>query len=114
MNANRRYFLKVAGLSTFALAAGVGASAAKAVTAAKEAGDGSYKVSEQAVHGKRFAMVIDTRKFETEEDMLPIIEHAISSIMFRKLTEQRKSSGFGTTLSTMLLLTILHLLFLTK
>lgn len=74
MNANRRYFLKVAGLSTFALAAGVGASAAKAVTAAKEAGDGSYKVSEQAVHGKRFAMVIDTRKFETEEDMLPIIE----------------------------------------
>ena len=35
MNANRRYFLKVAGLSTFALAAGAGASAAKAVTAAK-------------------------------------------------------------------------------
>ena len=47
MNANRRYFLKVAGLSTFALTAGVGASVAKAVTAAKEAGDGAYKVSEK-------------------------------------------------------------------
>ena len=44
MNANRRYFLKVAGLSTFALTAGVGASVAKAVTAAKEAGDGTSKI----------------------------------------------------------------------
>lgn len=74
MNSNRRYFLKVAGLSTFALVAGVGATVAKAVSDAKAPGDGSYTTSPDAIKGKRFAMVIDTRKFANETDMLPIID----------------------------------------
>ena len=74
MNENRRYFLKVAGLSAFALTAGVGATVAKAVTEAKDPGDGSYEASPKGIRGKRFAMVIDTRKFANETDMLPIID----------------------------------------
>lgn len=76
MNANRRYFLKVAGLSTFALAAGVGATVAKAVSKAdpKAPGDGYYTTDPKAIKGKRFAMVIDTRKFANETDMQPIID----------------------------------------
>jgi len=75
MNANRRYFLKVAGLSTFALAAGVGVTVARAVSEAKKLpGDGFYEASKNAISGKRFAMVIDTRKFNNDTDMLPVIE----------------------------------------
>ncbi len=74
MNSNRRYFLKVAGLSTFALAAGVGATVVKAMPQIKEPGDGSFTTTKNAIKGKRLAMVIDTRKFENETDMLPIID----------------------------------------
>lgn len=73
MNSTRRYFLKVAGLSTFALASGVGATVAKAVSNAKEAGDGSYEASPKGIKGKRFVMVIDTRRFNSPEQMKPII-----------------------------------------
>ena len=65
MNSSRRYFLKVASLSTFALAAG----AVKA-----EAAGSSYEVSPTELKAKRWAMVIDTRRFQNPEDMRPIIE----------------------------------------
>ncbi len=82
MNENRRYFLKIAGLSTFALTAGVGASLAGAVSGVKEPGDGSYQTAKNAVKGKRFAMVIDTRKFTSEAEMQPIIDacHAFHNV----------------------------------
>lgn len=75
MNSSRRYFLKVAGLSTFALAAGAGGSvAAQAVLTPAPAGDGAYTTVPGAKHAKRWAMVIDTRRFTTPESMRPIIE----------------------------------------
>ena len=65
MNSSRRYFLKVAGLSTFALAAG----AARA-----EAAKASYEAYPEERKAKRWAMVIDTRRIQTVEDMRPIVE----------------------------------------
>ena len=65
MNSSRRYFLKVAGLSTFALAAG----AARA-----EAAKASYEAYPEGQKAKRWAMVIDTRRIQTVEDMRPIVE----------------------------------------
>ena len=65
MNSSRRYFLKVAGLSTFALAAG--AARAEAATA-------SYEAYPEGLKAKRWAMVIDTRRIQTVEDMRPIVE----------------------------------------
>ena len=65
MNSSRRYFLKVAGLSTFALAAG-------AVNA--EAAEATYEAYPEAKKAKRWAMVIDTRRFKTPESVRPIVE----------------------------------------
>ena len=62
MKASRRYFLKVAGLSTFAMAAG----AAKA--------DAAYEGYSEGLKARRWAMVIAPRRFQKPEDMLPIIE----------------------------------------
>ncbi len=79
MNSSRRYFLKVAGLSTFALAGGAGLSvAAQAALAPADAGDGAYDTVEGALHAKRFAMVIDTRRFDSPESMRKIV-HACHS-----------------------------------
>ena len=65
MNSSRRYFLKVAGLSTFALAAG----AAKV-----EAAEATYEAYPEAKKAKRWAMVIDTRRFKTPEAVNAIVE----------------------------------------
>ena len=65
MNSSRRYFLKVAGLSTFALAAG----AAKA-----EAAEATYEAYPEAKKAKRWAMVIDTRRFKSPESVRSIME----------------------------------------
>ncbi len=65
MNSSRRYFLKVASLSTFALAAGaVGA----------EAADSGYEAYPEGKKATRWAMVIDTRRFQNPESMRPIID----------------------------------------
>ena len=48
MNSSRRYFLKVAGLSAFALAGGAGAAMA-AGSGPAPAGRGSYEASEKAL-----------------------------------------------------------------
>ncbi len=64
MNSSRRYFLKVAGLSAFALAGGAGAA---------PAGAGSYEAAGKALKAGRWAMVIDTRKINTVEQMRKVI-----------------------------------------
>ncbi len=72
MNANRRKFLKVASLSAMALSSGMatlGASEALAQLA-----PGRYEKGEKARKAKRWAMVIDTRKFSGEKDYAPLIE----------------------------------------
>lgn len=80
MNSSRRYFMKVAGLSTFALAAGAGATAAaQAVLTPARPGDGAYTTEENALQAKRWAMVIDTRRFETAASLRNII-HACHSV----------------------------------
>ncbi len=72
MNSTRRKFLKVAGLSAFALGSGVSGALCAKDALAKQIG--SYEPNAQAKHAKRWAMVIDTRKLTTAEDMKPLIE----------------------------------------
>lgn len=67
MNNSRRTFLKVAGVSAFALSAGL-ANAPHAETL------GAYAPNEQGLKAKRWAMVIDTRKFASAEDYKPLID----------------------------------------
>ena len=67
MNNSRRTFLKVAGVSAFALSAGL-ADAAQAKTI------GTYEANEKGLKAKRWAMVIDTRKFSSAADYKPLID----------------------------------------
>ncbi|HIX40521.1 sulfate reduction electron transfer complex DsrMKJOP subunit DsrO [uncultured Desulfovibrio sp.] len=69
MNNSRRSFLKVAGLSVFALSSGVAGLANAAQVA-----PGRYERGANALHAKRWAMVIDTRAFKSAEEYKPIIE----------------------------------------
>ena len=69
MNNSRRSFLKVAGLSVFALSSGVAGLANAAQVA-----PGRYERDANALHAKRWAMVIDTRAFKSAEEYKPIIE----------------------------------------
>ena len=69
MNNSRRRFLKVAGLSVFALSSGVAGLANAAQVA-----PGRYERGANALHAKRWAMVIDTRAFKSAEEYKPIIE----------------------------------------
>ncbi len=59
MKATRRHFLRVAGITSFALLGGV--SPAKALVAPEGA---SYARNENSIVASRFAMVIDTRQFD--------------------------------------------------
>lgn len=72
MNTNRRKFLKVAGLSAFALTSGL--SALLPDEAKAQLAPGGYGTGKQALHAKRWAMVIDTRKFHSAEDYKPLIK----------------------------------------
>ena len=72
MNANRRKFLKVAGLSAFALSSGL-AGLGMASEANAQLAPGSYGHGEKTAHAKRWAMVIDTRQFRSAEDYKPLI-----------------------------------------
>lgn len=73
MDSLRRHFLKIAGIS----ALGMGATP---VWNAFAAGGGGQKApftlekGQNALSAKRWAMVIDTRKFESSDDIEPIIE----------------------------------------
>ncbi|MDR2056249.1 MAG: 4Fe-4S dicluster domain-containing protein [Desulfovibrio sp.] len=74
MNKSRRSFLKVAGLSVFALSGGLAAQTAMPGTANAKIAPGSYAKGENSLHAKRWAMVIDTRKFAGPKDYEPLIE----------------------------------------
>ncbi len=55
----RRHFLKVAGISSFALFSGVTTASAQVAPAGAR-----YESGEKAINAKRFAMVIDTREMD--------------------------------------------------
>lgn len=65
MNTNRRKFLKVAGLSALALTGGL---AALEGSANAQIAPGKYVPREGSLTAKRWAMVIDTRKFTSPDD----------------------------------------------
>ena len=71
MNKSRRSFLKVAGLSVFALSSGLATMAGSAQAGARI---GSYEPNAKALKAKRWAMVIDTRAFKSAREYAPIIE----------------------------------------
>ena len=68
MNADRRHFLKIAGISAFALSAGLAGRAAEAAVA-----PGKYEHGPDTLRAGRWCMIIDTRKFKTEADYAPLI-----------------------------------------
>ena len=74
MNANRRRFLKVAGISAFALSSGMAALGLAPQTASAQLAPGGYGKAGKALHAKRWAMVIDTRAFHGPEDFAPLAE----------------------------------------
>ena len=74
MNKSRRSFLKVAGLSAFALSSGVAALDALAGNALAQVAPRRYERADHALHAKRWAMVIDTRQFAGPQDYEPLIE----------------------------------------
>lgn len=74
MNTSRRSFLKVAGLSAFALSSGMASLAGYGGAAQAQIAPGRYEKGEHALTAKRWAMVIDTRLFRGPEDYEPLIE----------------------------------------
>ena len=70
MESSRRSFLKIAGLS----ALGLGVRPVIEVLASGEAAQPTVMKGENVLTAKRWAMVIDTRKLESEEDLEPMIE----------------------------------------
>ncbi|MCP4111531.1 MAG: 4Fe-4S dicluster domain-containing protein [Desulfobacteraceae bacterium] len=73
MKNSRRNFLKIAGIS----ALGIGAKPAWDVFAAsgsKDAHEHEIHKNEKALSAQQWAMVIDTRKFESAEDLEPIVK----------------------------------------
>ncbi|MGE9984067.1 sulfate reduction electron transfer complex DsrMKJOP subunit DsrO [Desulfovibrio sp. SGI.169] len=74
MNTSRRSFLKVAGLSAFALSSGMASLAGTTGAARAQIAPGRYARGEKALTAKRWAMVIDTRQFHTPRDYEPLIE----------------------------------------
>lgn len=65
MKNSRRKFLKIAGLSALALASGM---AARTGVAQAQIAPGKYVPREGSLEAKRWAMVIDTRKFTSPDD----------------------------------------------
>ncbi|MFV0421192.1 sulfate reduction electron transfer complex DsrMKJOP subunit DsrO [Oleidesulfovibrio sp.] len=79
---DRRRFLKIAGLSAIGLGAGSAIGVAEALAAPKKE---PYSPTEHGLHAGHWAMVIDTRKFETPEDFQKLIsvchkQHNVPSI----------------------------------
>lgn len=74
MNKSRRSFLKVAGISAFALSGSVAGLHALAGDARAQVAPGSYEKGARALHAKRWAMVIDTRRFLSAKDYKPLID----------------------------------------
>lgn len=74
MENSRRKFLKIAGISAFALASGLGASIPEARA---QIAPGQYVPRPGMLHAKRWAMVIDTRQFKSAEDYEPCIQACV-------------------------------------
>ncbi len=74
MNNSRRQFLKVAGLSAFALGSGVGACLTASDALAATGDVGTYAPNAKGLKAKRWAMVIDTRKLTSEADLKKLSE----------------------------------------
>lgn len=89
MESSRRSFLKIAGIS----ALGLGAKPVLDVFASTEelaaASKPETRKGEDALKAKRWAMVIDTRKFESEEDLEPLIEACHKTHNVPKLENKR-------------------------
>lgn len=86
MESSRRRFLKMAGIS----ALGLGTATPILNAFAKEQGEKPKALimkGDKALKAKQWAMVIDTRKFESSEDLEPIIEacHKIHNIPSHKI-----------------------------
>ena len=69
MNADRRRFLKIAGISAFALSAGLASRVAEAAVA-----PGKYEHGPNTLRAGRWCMIIDTRKFRSEADYAPLVK----------------------------------------
>ncbi|QTA84867.1 sulfate reduction electron transfer complex DsrMKJOP subunit DsrO [Desulfonema magnum] len=76
MESNRRKFLKVAGISALGIAGAKPVLNAFASEQEEEAqhADVEIRKNEKALTARQWAMVIDTRKLQSEEDLKPIIE----------------------------------------
>ena len=74
MKGNRRDFLKIAGLSAVALGTLTLPGAKLAQAAAKPLVSGTYEKTSDQLGAKRWAMVIDTRKFKTPQDFQRVID----------------------------------------
>ena len=80
MHQTRRNFLKFAGLSAAVLSTGLGG---KALAAGGGAASGGHpKVNADAAHAQRWAMVVDTRKLNTEEAIAKLAQacHKIHNV----------------------------------
>jgi molybdopterin-containing oxidoreductase family iron-sulfur binding subunit len=73
---NRREFLKVAGVAALGVSAGPVIINAFASSGGENGGNKAIEIvkGEKALSAKRWALVIDTRKLKTREDMEPIVE----------------------------------------
>lgn len=76
MSMNRREFLKISGLSVIGIGAGW------ILSRPGEFLEASYLSSKEMIHAKQWAMVVDMRKFRTEEDYKRVIEacHSIHNV----------------------------------
>lgn len=78
MNESRRHFLKFAGLT----AAGLVAASAGGVLASSGGGGAPAKANKETLHATQWAMVIDTRKLNTDEAIAPLAAacHALHNV----------------------------------
>ena len=97
MNKSRRSFLKVAGLSVFALSSGLATMAGSAQAGARI---GSYEPNAKALKAKRWAMVIDTRAFKNAKEYAPSSKPATRPTTCPPWKAIRTSSGCGSKSST--------------
>jgi len=74
MENSRRSFLKLAGISTLVLGAGPVIEVLAAAEGEHGAAEPKTMTGQNVLTAKRWAMVVDTRKFESEEDFGPMIE----------------------------------------
>ena len=82
MEKSRRTFLKIAGVSALGLGAGSGLTALASSAPQGAAVDPQILRGEKSLAAKQWAMVIDTRKFKSAQDLKPIVDacHKIHNV----------------------------------